>query len=438
VDQPVPSRELNGWKEIAAYLGVSEKSAVNYEHQFRLPVHRMPGRKGRVWAFAHELDAWKMGAGVLPAAAPTEKDEAAPFVPGRSRAAYAAAIAIGLVLLAAIGFGVYRHFQPHRAVAKVELRDRLLIARDSEGVELWRHQFWAPFGGLTEKDYENYVQRHAHILPHALAGGARLLFTYFAAEEQSPPHAELFCFSESGAILWHFAPGRTVANSFGQAAPPYSINNVQAIFGNKPDEVWIAVSSNHYLTDANQLAVLDENGKLLGEYWHSGHLTAMAHHDLDGDGVDELLLAGTDNGLRQAVLLVFDPRRVAGANHYTAPNRYQLEGFPPGSEKAIVVFPRTEANTEKFNQIFSLQVTPDRILVPVHESQRNENPWIVYYELDRHLHVVDVQKEPGIAQHYQDLHRAGVLNHDWNDAELQRLKGEVVVERRATVALSAR
>ncbi len=54
-----PSQELSSWKEISAYLGVSVKTAQLWEQQRGLPVHRLPGPRGRVYATAEELDRWK-------------------------------------------------------------------------------------------------------------------------------------------------------------------------------------------------------------------------------------------------------------------------------------------------------------------------------------------------------------------------------------------
>ncbi len=51
--------ELSGWKDIAAHLGVSVRTAQDYERNFGLPVHRQPGEKGRVYAHPQELDAWR-------------------------------------------------------------------------------------------------------------------------------------------------------------------------------------------------------------------------------------------------------------------------------------------------------------------------------------------------------------------------------------------
>src|SRR5260370_1950909 len=52
--------ELSGWKEIAAHLDVSVRTAQGYEKNLGLPVRRQPGQKGRVWASVEELDGWRL------------------------------------------------------------------------------------------------------------------------------------------------------------------------------------------------------------------------------------------------------------------------------------------------------------------------------------------------------------------------------------------
>jgi hypothetical protein len=52
--------ELQGWKQIAPYLHVTERTAQNWAIRQRMPVHHLPGPKGRVFADTRELDAWKL------------------------------------------------------------------------------------------------------------------------------------------------------------------------------------------------------------------------------------------------------------------------------------------------------------------------------------------------------------------------------------------
>ena len=54
-------RRLDSWKEIAAFFGRDERTVNRWEKELALPVHRLPGTKGRVYAYADELTAWSAG-----------------------------------------------------------------------------------------------------------------------------------------------------------------------------------------------------------------------------------------------------------------------------------------------------------------------------------------------------------------------------------------
>ena len=44
------------------YINISTNSKISfkhYEHEDKLPVHRMPGERGRLFAYTGELDLWK-------------------------------------------------------------------------------------------------------------------------------------------------------------------------------------------------------------------------------------------------------------------------------------------------------------------------------------------------------------------------------------------
>src|SRR5262245_61264391 len=53
-----PQVRLDSWKEIAAYLRRGERTVKRWEEERGLPVHRVPGGKGGVYAFSVELDEW--------------------------------------------------------------------------------------------------------------------------------------------------------------------------------------------------------------------------------------------------------------------------------------------------------------------------------------------------------------------------------------------
>jgi len=51
-------KRLDSWKEIAAFFGRDERTVSRWEKDQGLPVHRLPGTKGRVFAYTDELTAW--------------------------------------------------------------------------------------------------------------------------------------------------------------------------------------------------------------------------------------------------------------------------------------------------------------------------------------------------------------------------------------------
>ena len=58
-DSPTAVERIDGWKEIARYLGRDVTTAIRWERQKGLPVHRVQGGKRQpVFAYAHEIEHW--------------------------------------------------------------------------------------------------------------------------------------------------------------------------------------------------------------------------------------------------------------------------------------------------------------------------------------------------------------------------------------------
>ncbi|MBU6206141.1 MAG: hypothetical protein KGQ42_00485 [Alphaproteobacteria bacterium] len=54
-------RCLQGWKKIAKYFGLTERTLRRWEQTRQLPVRRYPGRQSSVFAYEDELEAWRDG-----------------------------------------------------------------------------------------------------------------------------------------------------------------------------------------------------------------------------------------------------------------------------------------------------------------------------------------------------------------------------------------
>jgi len=163
-----PDAELSGWKEIAGYLGVSVRTAQALEQEHALPVHRMPGAKGRVWTTADELAEWKRTSyasmvrqsGDGPDARAVGHDTGNPQPPntGAAKPEQAAGhpafridrrsllrygvVAGGALGLAGMGIGLARlRLKENAPVAGLRVEGSTVVAVARDGGELWRHTF---------------------------------------------------------------------------------------------------------------------------------------------------------------------------------------------------------------------------------------------------------------------------------------------------------
>jgi tetratricopeptide (TPR) repeat protein len=101
-------RRLTGWKSIGQYLGCSGRTAMRWESERALPVHRLPGgSRSSVWANPDELSAWLKA---FPAEVQAEIQAEASS--GEQRAGRIAEETAGLTSDSASRLGVRRRLAP--------------------------------------------------------------------------------------------------------------------------------------------------------------------------------------------------------------------------------------------------------------------------------------------------------------------------------------
>jgi hypothetical protein len=427
--------ELSGWGQIAEYLGVSVRAAQTYERDLGMPVHRMPGPRGRVWALSHELDSWKDGTSKKDPRAThpsldlvTIAEGVALATTNRTRRSISYMLA-GTAVLILVGFASYAAFVPHGPLADFRVQGNDLIGLNAKSKELWRHTFpWAlQEGKYAERD------RLLHFWLGDLTGnGEQQLVFESIPYKRDVVGTTILCFKSNGQVRWQFQPGRAVIDGGGDhLLPPYFAFSLEVIANRNPADTRIVISSNHYLEHAHQVAFLDINGRVVGEYWHPGHLLHMEQADLDGDGRRELLLAGVNNGNHQATLVVIDPLKLSGVvtPKEMKDHAFELLNMAGAHERAVVLFPRSSISTgQHYTRASAVQVTKERIIVPVAEGTAESDPGFVY-ELDYALNVVNVV--PGsirTIQRHQELEAQGKLDHPFDAVkECERLKAAVIV-----------
>jgi len=425
---PLPSKphgELNGWKEISEYLRVSVRTAQAFEQDAALPIHRMPGARGRVWTTAEDLDAWRQARRTgrpgdsqaplehktaPPPIAPPAAEPVPPALPPapigrRSVLRYGAFAGAAAALAGAgIGLGVLRR-RAHRPVAGLRIQDATVTAVAADGAGLWSHTFNERLMDTTSSKF-----RTPSLIADLDGDGRKEVL--FQRIFEADPWPILLCFDAAGNLRWEFVPGKTVTDNFGRTfAPPFGIHEFHVLHSPASPIARVVVTSNHHMSFPCQAAVLDaKTGQLLGEYWHRGHLRALALADLDGDREPEILLAGVNDAREhdQATLLVFDHRNVHGASCDPKGEPY-FHGMSPGTEKKVVFFPRTLASADQeFNLAYGMTPTAERLQVSVAEGTSAEDPSVVY-EFDHSLRVTNVVFTGRLVHRYRELQEAGKM-----------------------------
>lgn len=430
---------LSGWQEIAAYLRVEKTTAQRWEKSAGLPVRRLPGKKGGVFAYSDDLDAWRdgeqgraqnesaedrveaaAGAGDTVGVAESTEQPAGESIEQGSRAVtlriplWVLWTSAAVVVIAGVA-AVWRWAAPG-VPAGVLVHGRLLIAVDQDDRPLWRYQM--ANAGHPLEDLQDYLW-----IGELGDEQDALLFREHPMDNRFG-HA-LLAFSRRGHLLWRFRPGRVVQDQRTSYDDSYTITRFRPIPpSGRADRV--AVSSVHWWSYPAQVAVLDAKGRLQSQYWNSGHIWALEPVDLAGNGRWQLLAGGANNGYEQAVLLLLDPDHMAGASAVPAGNTHQLQGFGPGVERCVICFPRSCVSKEaEFNIVDGITVKAQRIEVSVTEGI-NQGPRILY-QFDMHLRVTGVTLSSEYAGVHREMEAQGMLDHAYDPKEAQELAARVRV-----------
>lgn len=399
-------RELRSWKEIAHYLGVSVRTAQQWERERGLPLRRIPGgTRDIILAYSSDLEEWKRGT-----------SEAAPEPASVRGSRWWLWLApVGLITLAAAVFFGSRLLLTSPP-ASLRLEHNTLRVFSQEGKELWRHSFQDPF--MYPEFYEDTRYRTRYLF-HDIDGDGHLelLFAHVPADIAGKD-GPLYCFSDRGGLKWVWNPGRSVASRKEKFAPNHFVENVGLVRRPGNSNPWIVADCSHSKDYPARVALLSSDGKLLREYWHSGSFYQMKIADVHGDGRDRIVLGGVNNGENLATVVVLDPETMAGASAERNPD-YQLQGFSSGSEEARVLFPRSciSARILLRSSVGVLSVGKGAIVVSTSEGQKVE----YLFELDDYLRLKKSTAGDGFVLLHQQMHESRQLDHAFSEAEQESM-----------------
>ncbi|MCL4524215.1 MAG: hypothetical protein M1453_10490 [Acidobacteria bacterium] len=441
---------LNGWKEIASFLGRGVRTAQRWEKELGLPVRRIHTGGGEVvFAMRGELDTW-LAKSETQSSLTADRDEhdvrngnkevlnsgnagaISEQGNGWKSVAWRAA-AIMLLAGATIAAGWVwvwpRINSAHAASRQPEdwrVENNALKVFNAQGEQLWEFRFKeavdAPTygaGSRTPSPPVKIVDLDGDGAPEvlALARSARLGGNTF------------YCFEASGAVRFsRNSENVSGAVRFGSEkfAPPFHPTRflVTADSGQRKS-VWLV--SVHNLNFPAVVQKLTPQGRVAGEYWSNGHIHLVKDAVLGGRRV--LLAGGMNNEHKTASLAVLDYENPSGSAP-AVKDEYQCKGCPAGTPLAFLLFPQMEISREFDARPFVREIRigdEDSFVITVlhaghtFESDKVEVLADALYELDAEFHLRAANSGDGYRDAHNRLEMMGRLKHRFgarDEAEL--------------------
>jgi hypothetical protein len=427
---------LNGWKEIATYLGKSVRTAQRWERIYNLPVHRLGHEGGEiVWADSDDLDVWLRSQSVnaTPPASPAAVEvEASPDLTGEAappspeppttyllpwvRWGPLAALAILVIVVGAYSWPTDK--RPRVVGWTVE--GGLLQGIGSGGQQLWTARL--PVRLQSEAYQSSWSGRSGTNLVQADLDGDGDSETLIAAvADQRSDDAAFVVLNRDGRE--RFPPVRPKGTvTFGDvsyAGPwtPYRVHVTTTASG----EPRIHASFIHRHEFPTLLVTMDADGRELSRYWSNGYIDSVNTGIRDGRRV--WLVGATNNESRGASLAVF--RDVPSGAAPAVRADYVCTSCTGKVPDEFLVMPRrciAQHPTVNGTALVDVAYTDDAGQVFAHAREGplnngNRPGSDVIYSFAPDLSRADVLVAWGLLLMHRDMHQRGVLDHEWTPAE---------------------
>jgi hypothetical protein len=421
---------VSSWKEIAAHFGVTVRTVQIWESERGLPVHRMPGVKGRVYAYIDELEGWAKGELSHAAESLAEPSAVAPARSPRKPTLTICLAAFGVIAAAVVALSSIN--RPHPVPSAYEISGRTLVVKNPAGEVIWRHEFPKQIARMWETGgvWTPFVETRPWIGDLDGDGTREVLFTY-SSDPQKLMDSEVYCFDSGGKVRWRYRPGRPVRTRKEQFPMPFFVRMVIPVdrAAGKPPVLLVVASHGVYYP--SQIAAISPQGKVLREYWHSGHIAFATAADLDRDSNPELYLFACHNATKTASLIALDPEDFGGASRESDPE-YQLLDLGPPRELGRVILPASELNRQLGDPLQPAGMTPQsgRIFIGAeHTLNRPDLDYKpgVFHQFGPRLELFSIEYAWNFKGVYDHLVRTGRIKPYDLDGDLETMKQVVVV-----------
>jgi hypothetical protein len=432
----LPQTPLNGWKEIAAYLGRSIRSVQRDEREHRLPVRRIKTADGQtVYAHRHEIDAWRLtddarqqasSDGQELAAAPVLTESAADAEQPAVSAAVAAesstarrrrrrewrlstqgrvgvglAVVIAGAAVAAFVLGGPQSTRQGAVPTSTRLAGRTLEALDDAQRVLWTHAFNHEVSGVLEPS-SRIVDIDADGQPEVV------VVVRSAKKGQTPTDSDaIYVFAAStGKPKWTFVPTQVFGCGETMFGAPWFVSDITISTGPGPSRIWVAF--HHAVGWPNFVVELKTGSVASLRYVQAGSIISLAHWTTQSGSY---LVAGGVMGerARGSLTLVDDAGPAVTSPHDD--RRFTCTGTPSAAPAMVWLFPPLDieaASTEAYSVVGPIDPVGPNLRVTFGIGRHSTG---VITELAADLHLKGFTPTDSYWLWHQTFEHEGKLNH---------------------------
>ena len=407
-----PEEDLNSWKEIATYLGISVREAQYREKNDGLPVHRMPGKKPRVWARRSEVAAWK-----LRFAAPDS------FRDGRTANTLQGVaensadwhfsrrwvLLAGLAGSALAAGGAALLLRPHRSPERAVLTGNLLTALDGLGRTLWTHRF----SGTLQQFGDDEMRWRVQVIDFKGDGHPGVVVACSFVPERSTnlsARDELFYFAPDGTVQWTLPCQPDLVDYNRQRfEPDWRYTHVLASPAGNQQVIFASIR--HQTRWPGCVQRVDAGGRSRIQFANAGNIECLCRIPR-ADG-DYLAISGENNGFDRACVAVIGVDDPPSCSPAGGPPRYRFANALAGAPRDYILFPTVEltiANSASYGHAnrVSYQGGGITVYVDVVGSQT-----LLLYEFSARLEPRVAMPSGNYSVVHKQFEERGLLHHPW-------------------------
>ncbi len=417
---PPQGSRLDSWKEIAEYLSRNVRTVTRWADERGLPIHHVPGgKRGHVFAFTAELDAWLLSqrtslpAASLPSSFTGNRDPLSDLAPAALASAQAVvathagirsgqstqtprhrlsrtslrwriALIAGLLLAGAATVAVslaLRAESGHDAeLFAIKYDGDTLIATNPEGHTLWSHRY-------PDSTFMNYFAnrpdaanffRIADFFHDGDREAAAIVPLTHGPNPDQRTRCELDFFSSRGDLLWSYSPERTFQFGTHELSGPWFFEDLFVSQSDSQTTLW-ATAGHHTWGDAFVSQIDPHTGHATLRFVNTGVLYHLG--ELKTSSATFLLAGGFNNEWDGGSLAIINENRPFAASPQTPGTRHHCDSCPPGVPDYYFVFPRSEINRLSGvyeDPIFGVRIVNEGIQVRKYERLSKGGENIIY------------------------------------------------------------